>query len=185
MNHTPKQKKRHEKYYIKSFLHALGYKVTKPEWTDKPDAILEINQDGNKKKIGIEYTDYFNDVPPGDQSPSNKIDIFWTHVRNSVIHRVAQRPSLRNLGVAVQFKEDISSLHKTGNYIELARECAKELVCLVSDLLPVDKHIWLIPVPEGYGLLASALDSVSVTQYSFDGWMSLRCNWECAGNVPQ
>ena len=76
-----------EKFLIREFfVDALGYSISKPDWTESPDAILTLRTNGVRKRIGIEHTDYFNDTVAGWCSPLTPIEMFWDCVQASGLH---------------------------------------------------------------------------------------------------
>ena len=121
-----------EELLITEFLDHLGYTISKPNWSDRPDALLTLSKGSFKKRVAVEHTDYFNDTVAGKRSPLTPYYDFWKLVQASLSSRINSnvRPHLSGVSGKVRFKENPP---KPKDPTKLAKQLAKELVCFVED----------------------------------------------------
>ena len=165
-----------EQLLIREFLGHLGYRISKPNWSERPDALLTLSKGRKRKRIAIEHTEYFNDTEAGQLSPLTPIDVFWQLVQASLIRRISHRKHLTGILASIKIKRNLP-LHK-----KLARHMAKELVNFVethqvklSEFLRFSCRDF-----NEYPTLVSMLSLLQLLRGTDDAVRASRCSWVCA-----
>ncbi len=182
-----REKPEYERFLISEFLPDLGYRISRPKWQDKPDALVTLSKGKSRKRVAIEHTDYFNDTVAGQRSSVTPYDEFWRIVQGSLVRRISHRSHLSGLTGRVRFKENLS---KPKNSTELARQFAKELVGFAeTHRVARSEHVrWCSRdfddrCPTMQCLLASLL----LSRWTTDAVHASRCSWVCdnasTGNI--
>lgn len=172
-----------EQLLIREFLGHLGYRISNPQWSERPDALLTLSKSRKRKRIAIEHTGYFNDTEAGRLSPLTPIAEFWQLVQASLIRRVSHRKHLTGILATINIKGNLS-LPK-----ELARKLAKELVNFVEahQIKPSKSLRFSCRDFNGYSTLVSMLSSLQLLRGTDDVVPASRCCWICAnitsGNI--
>ncbi|UCE60139.1 MAG: hypothetical protein JSU63_00015 [Phycisphaerales bacterium] len=122
---SKKEKKEFEKFFIREFLHHLGYSLSNVKWQERPDALLTVSKGKTCKKIAVEHTYYFNDTVAGKVSPLTPIDEFWRDVQASLVRRISHRKHLTGISASVCLRKN---LKKPSDPAALPRDLAEQLV---------------------------------------------------------
>lgn len=177
----------YERYLIREFLCDLGYRISRPKWQDKPDALVTLSKGKCCKRVAIEHTDYFNDTVAGQRSSITLFDEFWRIVQGGLVRRISHRSQLTGILGSVRFRENLS---KPNNRIELARQLAKELVDFTEahPVAPSERLRWCSrDFDEKYPTMQSLLASVLLSRWTNDAVFASRCSWICSnvatGNI--
>jgi hypothetical protein len=165
-----------EQLLIREFLGHLGYRISNPEWSERPDALLTLSKGRKRKRIAIEHTEYFNDTEAGRLSPLTPIAEFWQLVQASLIRRISHRKHLTGILATIKIKGNLS-LSK-----ELARQLAKELVNFVEahQVRPSGFLRFSCRDFNEYPTLVSMLSSLQLSRWTDDAVCASRCSWVCA-----
>ena len=108
MSSPNRTQKEREQLLIREFLGHLGYKISNPEWQERPDAMLTLSKGKKRKRVALEHTDYFNDTAAGHLSPLTPIAEFWKLVQASLVRRVSHRKHLTGIEATVTLKRNLS-----------------------------------------------------------------------------
>jgi len=169
--------KEFEQLLIREFLGHLGYRISNPEWSDRPDALLTLSKGRKRKRIAIEHTKYFNDTEAGRRSPLTPIAEFWQLVQASLIRRISHRKHLTGILATIKIKGNLSSP-------KLARQLAKELVNFVEahqhQVRPSKFLRFSCRDFNKYPTLVSMLSSLQLLRGTDDAVPASRCCWTCA-----
>ncbi|MFA5252328.1 MAG: hypothetical protein WC454_07075 [Phycisphaerae bacterium] len=170
--------KEFEQFLIREFLDCLGYRISNPVWTEKPDALLTLSKGRKRKRVAIEHTEYFNDTKAGCLSPLTPIERFWRLVQASLVRRISHRKHLTGILATVNIKANLS-LHKEK---ELARQLAKELVNFAEAYqVRQSEHLrFCCRDFNGYPMLKSMLSSLRLSRWTDDAALASRCSWKCS-----
>ena len=180
---TQKQK---ERFLIRELLGHLGYKMSNPKWTERPDAMLTLRKGTSEKRVGIEHTGYHNDAEPGTTSPVTWSDEFWRKVQSSLVSRVGQRRHLRCVSARVWLTEGLS---KPDDSIQSAKQLAKEIIEFVEDHPPHGpaRTFWRCRDFGGQAAMEDFLKSITISRVPHDPGRAMAHHWRCsdvnAGNV--
>jgi len=119
-----------EQFLIREFVcDALHYTISRPEWCERPDAILTLHKGKTKRRVAIEHTGYFNDATAGQCSPLTPIADFWKRVQTSLAHRISHRKHLADLMGRVQLsRRHFAGQRNSQTQEDLARRLAQEIV---------------------------------------------------------
>lgn len=171
--------KEYEQFLIREFLDRLGYRISKPNWQESPDALLTLSKGRSKKRVAIEHTDYFSDTVAGQCSPLTPIDEFWKVVQASVVRRISHRKRLTGILASVNFKSNLPSQENWK--VLLAKQFAKELIDFVeTHPIRKSKHICFSPRHfGGYPNLEFLLDFLRLSRWTDDEVFASRCSWTC------
>ncbi len=172
--------KEYERFLIKEFLCDLGYRISRPKWQDRPDALLTLSKGRRQKRVAIEHTDYFNDTVAGQRSPLTPYDEFWRIVQASLVRRISHRSHLIGISARVHFRKNLS---KPKSRTELARQLAKELVDFV-EAHPVrrSEHFrwWSRDFDDRYPTVQSLLAFLLLSRRTDHAVIASRCSWICS-----
>lgn len=168
-----------EQLLIREFLGHLGYRISNPEWPERPDALLTLSKGRKRKRVAIEHTEYFNDTVAGQRSPLTPIDDFWKDVQASLVRRISHRRHLTGILANVKLKSDLSI---PGSSAELARQLAKELVNFVEAHQVRQSEVLQFRCRDfhGYPTMVSMLSSLRLLRETDDAVPASRCCWICA-----
>lgn len=119
----------------------MGYRITNPCWTERPDAVLTISNGKSRRRVGIEHTDYYNDTQHGKCSKLTYLDEFWRRIQSSLKSRISHRKKISNILANVTFKTNVHISRNRNNRNQEARDIAKELV-LFTIQNPPSKDEW-------------------------------------------
>ncbi len=165
-----------EQFLIREFVSHLGYSISNPKWSERPDALLTLSKDKKGKRVAIEHTEYFNDTEAGHLSPLTPIAEFWQLVQASLVRRVSHRKHLTGILTTINIKRNLSL------FKELAGKLAKELVNFVeahqvrqSQHLNFRRHDF-----NGYPMLGSMLSWLILSRWTDDAVLASRCSWTCS-----
>ena len=132
MPRVKRTRKEREGFLIKELLTELRYRVSRPKWTESPDAFVTVSKGKQSQRIGIEHIDYYNDT---DRPPMP-----------------AEDPLAEAAGLVVLLKEDCQTcdgtgsmpLPKSGHLSTAAYVCS---VCAGRGWNPTAQAIeWLVPL---------------------------------------
>jgi len=165
-----------EQLLIREFLGHLGHRISNPEWSERPDALLTLSKGRKGKRIAIEHTEYFNDTEAGRLSPLTPIAQFWQLVQASLIRRVSHRKHLTGILANINIKGNLTLPKK------LARQLAKELVNFVeAHQVRQSEHLrFRCRDFNGYPTLVSMLSSLQLSRGTDDAVPASRCCWICS-----
>lgn len=171
-----------EQFLIREFLGHLGYRISNPVWSEKPDALLTLSKDRKRKRVAIEHTEYFNDTEAGRLSPLTPIDEFWRLVQASLVRRVSHRKHLTGIEATVKIKSDLSLSKKLARQKDLGRQLAKELVNFVeAHQVRQSEHLrFRNPDFNGYPMLGFMLSRLRLSRWTDDAVLASRCSWTCS-----
>jgi hypothetical protein len=177
-----------EQFLIREFVcDALHYTISRPEWCERPDAILTLRKGKIKTRVAIEHTGYFNDAIAGQCSPLTPISDFWKSVQTSHARRISHRKHLADLmgRVWLNPKQLADCRPDPRTQEKLARDFAKELVDFleghaIADTARFPSHSAHSPGTEfsDFPLLKSMVASMSVWRIPGAVLRPL-CNWLC------
>lgn len=181
MSRIYRDQKEYEQFLIREFVRERGWQISRPEWRDRPDALLTLTRGSTRKRVAIEHTDYYRDVPPGRASPIAWLEEFWRLVKASLTRRISHRPNLADITATICFKDDLTSLPRTQkDRQEVARCLAAELVDFARQQ-PLQKESRRYVRhfdTDCYPLLSKCVSCVGLHKTGLDG-MCVRQTWVC------
>ena len=171
-----------EQLLIREFLDHLGYRISNPEWPDRPEALLTLSKGGRRKRVAIEHTEYFNDTLAGSISPLTVIDEFWRLVQASLIRRISHRKHLTGISARVKLKSNLSLPRRLVKQQNSAIQLAKELVNFVeSHQVRQSEHLrFRCREFKGNLILESMLSELRLSRWTNDAVRASRCSWICS-----
>jgi len=171
-----------EQFLIREFLGHLGYRISNPNWPDRPEALLTLSKDKKRKLVAIEHTTYFNDTVAGRLSPLTVIDEFWRLVQASIVRRISHRKHLTGIFAGVKLKSNLSLPWGLVKQQNPARQLAKELVNFAEahrvrqlEHLRFDYRNF-----NGYPMLEFMLSRLMLSRWTDDVFLASRCSWTCS-----
>jgi hypothetical protein len=196
MSRVYRQPKEVEQFLIREFVcDALHYTITRPEWCERPDAILTLRKGKITKQVAIEHTSYYNDTIAGQCSPLTPLPDFWKRVQTSLAHRISHRRYLADLmgRVWLNPRQFTDCRPNPRAQEKLARDFAAELVDFlegqaITDHARFPSHSAHSPGIEfsDFRLLKSMVADMSIQRIP-GAILRPLCNWLCgnivAGNI--
>lgn len=182
MGRTYKTQKLVEKRLIVEVLREMGFAVTRPQWRERPDAVVTVRKGGELRRVWIEHTAYFNDTVSGKCSPTSPIDELWAEVQASLKRRICKRGSLSavQLSFAMSKTARIPNRHDHRN--KLAKDLAAELVAFMLDN-PAEVGVHRTFRNRGFepnSLLKRFADSIRLSRWTTETVYASRCSWTCS-----
>jgi len=168
-----------EQFLIREFLGHLGYRISNPVWTERPDSLLTLSKSNRSKRVAIEHTEYFNDTVAGQCSPLTPIDNFWKDVQASLARRISHRKHLTGILASVKFKDNLFIPSST---TELSRQLAMEIVAFM-EAHPIRQSKRLLFHNRKFNdfkMLKSMLSRLSLSRWTDDAVLATRCSWTCS-----
>ncbi len=179
MPRRKRTKKEGERFLIREAAQAMGYRVVRMCGCERPDAIVVLERNGIRKRVGIEHTGYYHDASPGSASLAN-LKEFWDLVQSSIVRRVCRDARLRRVDAKVSLRSPKAQLlRKRRDLAKLARDLAAELVALARATDCRDRYVNVRRFLPLYPLVGQYVQEVTLKEWPH-GIGSPRQNWRCS-----
>lgn len=185
MGRTYKTQKLIEKRLILEVLREMGYAVTRPQWRERPDAVVTVRKGGKPRRIWIEHTSYFNDTVSGKCSPTSPIDEFWAEVQASLKRRICKRASLSAVQLSFAMSKNAMIPSRHDHRSKLAKDLAAEIVAFML-ANPAEVGVHQSYTSRGFepnSLLKRFADSIRLSRWMTETVYASRCSWTCSNTT--